>query len=208
MSQTAVAIALDRWRHRSPSSLSDHAGPCCTAARAWFGAMALSRPPCEGEPVWVSRRHRWGPSPWPLFWCEAVTRETLDCGALAALALEAFRVRGVPVFHVQLVERVPAEWIAQWNAAWEASRCPADWIREELAYHEACGVLQGRQLSVWDPTDASWRKPDVTGSAGIVAVRSLEPEGLRLPQTLIWSGLELKVGEWLVLPWGKEVQNI
>jgi len=128
--------------------------------------------------------------------CAAVKRETLDCGGLMTPALEEFRLRGKTCLPVQFVERVPPEWSVQWRAAWEAAGYAPDWIRGDLVYHEACGIVEGNTIAVWDPTDASWRDPETTGPSRIVAVRIVQSSDGLLPGTLTWHGVRLQAGVW------------
>lgn len=194
-----LAETLAVWADRVPSQLSHHDRSCCESARAWFRAMALSRQASESEPAWISRRYRWGPSPWPLSWCEAVTREALDCGAMMALAIVSFRLRGKLAVPVQLVELVPPNWSGNFRATWEAAGLSPDWIRGDLVYHEACGILDAGQVFLWDPTDSSWRVPSAAGPLRVVAVRLCEVDGVTLTGRMLWSGLGIRPGPWTTL---------
>jgi len=163
---------LNRWEKKLSSKLSHHGEECCSLARSWFLALDRSlRPGDEAMPVWIRQRYEWGPSPWPLFWCEAVRADRLDCGALAALAREALASRRALVFPRQLVQRFDRGAIAQWKEVWRKAGCPIDWIAEEYVYHEACAVLQGGDLKIFDPTDNVIISPERDGYGGLVAIR-------------------------------------
>ena len=94
------------WAARGPSALADHGTECCATARTWFHAMSRSFWRGQGGPTWIRRRWEWGPTCWPLHWCEAMAAKELCCGAQAALSIEAFRGRGVHALPVQLVRDV------------------------------------------------------------------------------------------------------
>ena len=81
---------------------------CGEVARGGFLSMDFSLlnagNPLTG-PRWLRHKYKWGPSRWPIHWCEAVEQKTLDCGALAALSHEIFINRGVTSFPVQLIHQ-------------------------------------------------------------------------------------------------------
>jgi hypothetical protein len=141
-----VAAAMERWQPSPASSLSDHGGRCCRLAREWVVAYDFSQlggAPSLTGPRWIRHRYAWGPSRWPLHWCEAVREKTLDCGALAALAREVFAARGVESFPAQFIQQFSAEAARHWQKKWEGAGCAVRWIDDELIYHEGCAVLIG-----------------------------------------------------------------
>ena len=76
----------ERWTSQLPSHISSHrGGDCCSLALSWLRGMAASHAD-DRTGRWVRDHGQWGPSRWPLHWCEAAREEVLDCGALAALA--------------------------------------------------------------------------------------------------------------------------
>src|SRR5215467_8611841 len=99
------SVARDTFEHaewvRASGSVLAHHGPCCDRARAWLIAMARSQDfACTdgltfAAPRWIARRWVWGPTRWPIAWCEAVKAEKIDCGVFAAFAREIFRAKGV-----------------------------------------------------------------------------------------------------------------
>lgn len=65
--------------NRPVSRFSTHAGSCCRIARQWFECMARAAMRSWGpEPRWITERWKWGPTVWPIHWCEAVTSHELD----------------------------------------------------------------------------------------------------------------------------------
>jgi hypothetical protein len=188
------------WAARRPSALADHGAECCATARAWFHAMNRSLWRGHGGPAWIRRRWEWGPTRWPLHWCEAVAATELCCGAQAALSIEAFRGRGVDAVPVQLVQRYEAHNVPHWHSRWERGGANPAWAADAAAveahvYHEACALVEDGAVRVWNPTACAWLPPEqVQGYAGVVAIRvgGAEPDG----RTASWGPLRLALGEW------------
>jgi hypothetical protein len=129
------------WAEFVPSVLSDHGTECCALARAWYTAMDRSMWRGEGGPAWIPKKFPWGPSRWPLHWCDAMEAEELDCGAHQALSREAFRARGIHVVPVQLVLREESHHLPHLHDRWGAADASPAWAREGVAYHESCATL-------------------------------------------------------------------
>ncbi len=175
----------------------DHGSACCRTARRWLGSIhAAGAPsaPLSGL-AWISEMYPWGPSGWPISWCELVEQEKLDCGAQAALAREALRDSGSVVLGVQLLIRASSADIAHWRRAWADGGIAPGWLFERLYYHEAVGVSDDH-LVVFDPT-RNWKiPPDATTSDGTVA--AIRVSGGHT-NTVQWGQHELTVGDWTVL---------
>jgi len=132
-----------RWNDWPPSEISHHGEICCEVAREWLTAMDFSElngAALTSGPRWLRARYKWGASSFPIYWCEAVERKTLDCGALAALTHEIFESRGVTSYRVQMVQRFSEDSARQWNDSWSESGGPLNWIDGELIYHEGCAI--------------------------------------------------------------------
>ena len=173
--------ALKAWEHWPASSISHHGEACCRVAREWV--LATDYAQLGGEsvlagPRWLRHRYPWGPSRWPIHWCEAVRRKTLDCGALAALAHEVFLARGVRSFPAQLVQQFTEDATRDWQSRWAEDETPAEWIREGVIYHEGCAVLtSGQEIKVWDSTAAWWvNTRQFGGYHGVLAVRIFDAQ--------------------------------
>src|SRR6187551_1969381 len=84
-----VDAGIATWENFPASSISHHGQPCCEIAREWITGMDFSQlnagHPLTG-PRWLRKLFKWGPSQWPMHWCEAVKEKTLDCGELGALS--------------------------------------------------------------------------------------------------------------------------
>ncbi|HSU14143.1 hypothetical protein [Longimicrobium sp.] len=187
------------WAACNPSSLAHHGGNCCTAARAWFLAMDRSFWQGHGGPGWIPRRWPWGPSRWPLHWCEAVRADELDCGAHAFMTREAFRARGVRAVPVQLVQRQERHHYLHWLGRWNGSGASPAWAGEGAAYHEACATIAGGRAEVWDASVGAWLSPEhVRGVRSIAAVRigGAEETG----EVVTWRGVRVPLGVWITPP--------
>jgi hypothetical protein len=173
--------ALLTWQDWPASALSHHDAACCRVAREWVVATDYAQLGGESVlagPRWIRHRYPWGPSRWPIHWCEAVRRKTLDCGALAALAHEVFLARGVRSFPAQFVQQFSEDAARDWQRRWEGEEAPACWIKEDLIYHEGCAIVtDGDEIKVWDASAAWWVNPKQFGGYGcLLAVRIFDAQ--------------------------------
>ena len=132
-----------RWIDWPPSEISHHGEICCESAREWLTAMDFSElngAALASGPRWLRARFKWGASSFPIFWCDAVERTMLDCGALAALTHEIFKSRGVTTYRVQMVQQFSTDSARQWNCSWSEAGGPLDWIDGDLIYHEGNAI--------------------------------------------------------------------
>lgn len=191
-------VLIEAWANRQPSRISDHGLECCQTAKAWLMAMDRSQlvgGPLLSGPQWLLERHEWGPSPWPLHWCEAVAAETLDCGASADLVRVVFTARGLQAVSVQLIQQFSQQTARQWSRKWNSeARCP-DWIVGTLVYHEACAVfMQEERVKIWDP-DGWWADPRPTrGYGSNLAIRIHTPTGTS--NCIRWGELCIQPNTW------------
>lgn len=185
----------------APSTISDHGKLCCRRARAWLRGIDSSKSYRDGHwhpPSWLRIEYEWGPVAWPIHWCSIPEMAKLDCGALSAVAVEIYRLRGFPVTAIQLALRYPKHAAVQWSRMWEQESMSAAWIHGEFCYHEACGVIEGQTVQVWDPTENRWLVPPSSPNntfASVVAIKVAEPEGSD-QAILTWGGLRLRSGLW------------
>jgi hypothetical protein len=197
-----MCVELDRalvaFRKKQPSRILNHNSTCCEVAQGWFRGMDRSsrlQGPVTGMPLWIREHFDWGPSQWPLHWCELMASRKLDCGALAALTHVSLRDRGVPSFPAQTILNEGAQRCAHWLRRWTLENCPCDWIASPLVYHEVCAVPEQsvRDLRLWNPSaNAMMEWTDVDSISAVAAVRVVNAEsdqvslgGLTLP-TNIW----------------------
>ncbi len=198
--QQDIEDAIVEFTCRQPSSfLYHHARDCCLVAKEWFLAMdkELRRGDSETEaPGWIREHFRWGPSQWPLNWCEVVQRSVLDCGGLAILARESFTARGIVVLPAQVIRLHSQEDCEQWKIGWQNKGCPADWIHTPYVYHEAVAVVRGESVQLWDPSENSWIEPDLQpGYASTVAIRVIATAS-GSNRVLVWGKYRLLINSW------------
>lgn len=146
----------------SPSQISHHGESCCNRALRWLVTLDRANSLKTGNfdpPAWLRRQFGWAPHAWPIFWCQVPLAESLDCGALAALATELFRARGKIALPVQLALQYPNEALDVWRSTWRSSLGHAAWISENVCYHEACALLGKEEVDIWDPTEGRWLMP-------------------------------------------------
>lgn len=196
----SLEYVLTLLAERPPSSLLAHSDSCCEVARAWFNSMALSVGAQErGPPIWIRERWQWGPVNWPLYWCEAMGAERLDCGALAALGRCAVETVGGAVLPVQLVQRFDPSTVASWRDSWRnATLAPWTWV--DFVYHEAIALLDGTAVAIWDTTSGCWMDGKVTfGYASLAAIRVCPPAAngeSASPASVNWREQPLALGVW------------
>ena len=188
----------------TPSTISDHGKHCCRAALAWLHGVDVSSSYRDARwhpPTWLRRTYGWGCVSWPLYWCSVPEMEELDCGALAAVAVELYRMRALPVTPVQLALRYPSHATEQWSQMWKRDGQSASWITEEFVYHEACGVIEGSGMLLWDPTENRWLDPPFSANETFASVAALKvPESAS--DTLVqlhWGGVFFRCGAWQAL---------
>ncbi|HEX9931770.1 MAG TPA: hypothetical protein VGB08_02900 [Allosphingosinicella sp.] len=186
-----------RWEAFPYSCISHHGAECCDVAREWVmaydfaqlnGADALS------GPRWLRQRWTWGPSGWPIHWCDAVERDTLDCGALGCMARELFAERGLVSFPAQFVQQYTTEATSQWQGKWEEEKVSTHWIDEDVIYHEACALVVGDgEVKLFDPSAGWWVNPRQTGGYGaLLSVRVFDGEG----RTWRWGDHSIEGNSW------------
>jgi hypothetical protein len=196
---SAALDTLDRaeWARASGSSLTHH-GACCDRARAWLVAMGRSHDYASTDgltfaaPRWLTQRWTWGPTRWPIAWCEAVNAAEIDCGVFAVFALEIFRAKGIVAYPGQVLRTYVEESTTHWRHKWAGLPGAFDWIGARVVFHEVCVVqVAAHEVRVYDPTDGIWLEPGVRGGhGGHVAIRA------ELPVALDWGKHTLVNGQW------------
>jgi hypothetical protein len=195
-------LASDRWQDFPHSAFSHHGQACCEIARQWVTAMdfaQLNGADLTSGPRWLRAKYKWGPSPWPMHWCEVVKRKTIDCGAHAALAVSAFTARGLTAFPAQLVQRYTSEASEQWQAKWSGEDVSCHWLDGEHIYHEVTALLVGEdEVKIWDGSAGSWVSPRMSAGYGSpVAIRICAEGHFGGGDGLRWGERRLKPGVWV-----------
>jgi hypothetical protein len=191
---------FEPWKDWQPSQISHHGALCCEIAREWLTATDFSE--LNGDcvftgPRWLRQKFSWGASRFPIYWCAAVRRETLDCGALSALAHEAFTARGVRSYRVQLIQRFSHLATDQWTDSWGDCGQPLAWAKGDLIYHESGAIdTGGRKIKVWDASSGWWvgSKP-ADGYGAVLAIR-LSGSNLEPGERFRWGEHTIKANEW------------
>jgi hypothetical protein len=186
-----------RWESFPYSCISHHGAECCDIAREWVMAYdfaQLNGADRASGPRWLRKRWTWGPSPWPIHWCEAVERDTLDCGVLGCMARELFAERGLVSFPAQFVQQYSADATAQWLGKWDAEKVSTHWIDDDVIYHEACALVSGEgEVRLFDPSAGWWVNPRQAGGyGGLLAARIFDGEG----RIWRWGEHSLRGDEW------------
>ncbi len=201
MDLDAAATELSpAWQAAATSTLVSH-GACCVQARAWLLASARSFDFARSDratfsaPRWLTRRYVWGPTRWPISWCEAVKAKTIDCGVFAVFAREIFRAKGIEAYGGQVIRSYDAASLAHWRAKWARHPEAFPWIGEDQVFHEIVVVRSGRDTArIYDPTDGIWLDSGTfSGHYGHVAIRGDNP----IP--LDWGATRLRRGQWTAL---------
>lgn len=198
---TGVKQFLEYWKAQSLCTIMNHTDKeCCNMTKDWLFALNYSL--LQGRelfspPTWLQANYEWGPSKHPIYWCDLPHRNSLDCGALAALAHQLFQSRGVESFRVQLVKQSSQQDVRHWRERWRAAKLTPDWIFETLVYHEVCGIIDSAQkFRIWDPTHNIWVDPNlVSGYRSTQALRIAISESVIFP----WGNHKLVGGEWCML---------
>jgi hypothetical protein len=199
LSQTVEVF--EKWKDWHPSQISHHGKMCCEIAREWITSTDFSE--LNGGnvltgPRWLRQRFNWGASSFPIFWCEAVRKKTLDCGALAALAHEVFTVRGVKSFRAQMIQRFSEVATSQWSDSWsENGDEELRWIDQDLIYHEGCAILvDDREVKVWDASAGWWIDPKPGDGYGALLAIRLSSQDARTSIGFNWGRHHITPNQW------------
>ncbi len=191
---------IEKWQHSPASELAHHGRLCCHLAREWIFSTDYAQ--LNGEhmltgPRWIRQKYTWGPSGWPMSWCEAVERKTLDCGALSAITREVFTARGVTSYTAQFIQLYTEDSTRHWRKKWDEEEVSSHWINEDLIYHEGVAVVvRDNQIRLWDPSAGWWINPSQTGGyGGLLAVRVCAPH-LDFPAELEWGAHRIAANQW------------
>lgn len=189
-----------RWADFPLSYLSHHGTDCCEIARSWLAAMdfaQLNGNDVLSGPRWLRKRYDWGPSRWPLHWCEALKADTIDCGAHAALAEVAFRSRGVTTYRVQIVQNYDNNAVNQWRQIWSCKGASDHWLSDGYIYHEGNAILTGdNEIKIWDGSAGCWINPHhISGYGSVLAVRVANENNVA-PSALKWACHQILPGNW------------
>lgn len=199
--ETDRAPCHARWEDFPFSHLSHHGEACCDIAREWIRSMdfaQLNGGDLLSGPRWLRQKYEWGPSVWPLHWCEAAGNKVIDCGAHAALAQEAFEARGVTAFRAQFVQSYSPDAVGQWRSKWAEEHASDHWLDEDFIYHEGNALLVGEdEVKLWDGSAGCWINPRQAGGYGsLLAVRIFADGGPEGETAFRWGPHRIQRDRW------------
>ena len=189
-----------KWQTFPNSYISHHGAACCDIAHEWL--IAYDHAQLNGGdvltgPRWMREHSTWGPSAWPIHWCEAVDAKIVDCGVHAAIAHEAFVARGVRAFRAQFIQRYTPDAAASWRENWGKKRVSDHWIDGDAIYHEGNAVVINEgTVKLWDGSAGWWINPRGHGGYGsLVAVR-IEGDPDQVCDDFRWGEHRIKLNQW------------
>ncbi len=186
------------WWNSTPE-VQTHAGQeCCQKAMNWLVGMSKSFEFYHTDrlrnsgPNWLKNHYTWGPSPWPIHWCEAVKSKHIDCGLFRAFALKIFEAKGVQAFAAQVLRFQPECMTKHWQVRWANASQSFPWASESYVYHEVCAIKQeDDSVEIYDPTDAQWLSPSqIEGLNGHFAIR------VETAEVLNWGHYQIGAYQW------------
>jgi hypothetical protein len=197
------APAGAKWENFPNSYIAHHGTACCDVAHAWLIAYDFGQlnggDPLTG-PRWIREHSIWGPSAWPIHWCEAVDAKTVDCGVHAAMAQEVFVARGVPTYRAQFIQRYSAEAAASWRSNWAKDEVSDHWIDGDAIYHEGNAVVIGDdEVKLWDGSAGWWINPRQQAGYGSLAAVRITADPATIAPTLRWGERTITPNRWIVV---------
>ena len=189
------------WEHWQPATVSHHGRGCCEIVKEWIISTDQSLLNGGNEltgPRWLRHRFEWGPTRYPIHWCEIGKAKVLDCGVHAAIGQEVFIARGIKAFRAQMVQEYSESSAEQWQLTWQDRDAITTWLDGELIYHEGCAVVTGvGETKLWDPSAGWWMDPRTT--AGYGSLRALRIFAAAAAGPFEWDTHVIPVNEWTVI---------
>lgn len=189
------------WEHWQPARVSHHGQACCEIVKEWIIATDQSLLNGGNDltgPRWLRHRYEWGPTRYPIHWCEIGRAKVLDCGVHAAIAQEVFLARGVRCFRAQFVQEYSEGASDQWRLKWADRDAITTWIEGKFIYHEGCSVIAADgSAKLWDPSAGWWLDPDTTSGYG--SLRALRIQASAGAEALEWGGQIVPANEWAII---------
>lgn len=192
------------WSQFPHTLIAHHGAACCDRAEHWLEGMdisQLSEASVYSGPRWLLEHFEWGPLTHPIHWCEAVRRKSLDCGALAAMTLRCFHIRGVDAYPAQIVQEYSQSALLHWERKWQDEESSTHWLQDNLIYHECVAMITANKtVKVWDSSSGWWLSPNSRrGYGGIRALRIHTPDYAE-KGIMTWENMPVKLNEWQVIP--------
>lgn len=191
---------FEAWEHWQPARVSHHGLACCEIVKEWIISTDQSLLNGGNEmtgPRWIRHKFEWGPTRYPIYWCEIGRAKVLDCGVHAALAQEVFLARGVRSFRAQMVQEFTESAAAQWQLQWEDRDAITTWMDGDLIYHEGCTIVgPDGETKLWDPSAGWWI--DARSTTGYGSLRALRIVTMDGTERFDWGGRIVPANEWTV----------
>jgi hypothetical protein len=189
------------WQDFPNSHISHHGAACCDIAHEWLLAYdfaQLNGGDALSGPRWMREHSEWGPTAWPIHWCEAVDAKVIDCGVHAALAHEAFVARGVRAFRAQFIQHYSSDAAASWRENWNRESVSDHWLDGDMIYHEGNAVMIGPdEVKLWDGSAGWWINPRAEGGYGMVVAVRIETGSSGFAEGLRWGERSIKPNQWV-----------
>jgi hypothetical protein len=192
-----------KWQYFPNSHISHHGAACCDIAHEWliaFDFAQLDGGDVLSGPRWMREHSAWGPSAWPIHWCEAVDAKIVDCGVHAAIAHEAFVARGVRAFRAQFVQRYSADAAVSWRENWGKEGASDHWLDGDAIYHEGNAVMIGEdEVKLWDGSAGWWINPRGDAGYGSLAAVRIEANLEGFADGFRWHERRIKLNQWVAV---------
>lgn len=136
------------------SEISSHVARCCAHARRVVLGHFDQWSDLGSQLAAIPALIHWGPTHWPVHWCELGAQEkpTGDCGVHADLAASLLARAGRSFLRGRAALKPSRFAPAHWRSAWSDAEADDRWIGSELVHHEVLRI-EGRW---WDPSEARW----------------------------------------------------
>ena len=198
---THPVVPGGKWECFPNSHISHHGAACCDIAHEWllaFDFAQLNGGDVLTGPRWMREHSTWGPTAWPIHWCEAIDAKVVDCGVHAAIAQEAFTARGVRAFRAQFVQRYSSDTTASWRQSWGKASVSDHWIDGDAIYHEGNAVLvRDDEVKLWDGSAGWWMNPRGEGGYGSLAAVRIEGDLPEFPDGVRWGERRIALNRWV-----------
>ena len=189
------------WKHWQPATVSHHGQACCEIVKEWIISTDQSSLNGGNEltgPRWLRQRFEWGPTRYPIHWCEIGKAKVLDCGVHAAMAHEVFLARGIRAFRAQMVQEYSEGAAEQWQLKWEDRDAITTWLDGGMIYHEGCAVVTYEgETKLWDPSAGWWVDPRTTSGYG--SLRALRIFAAAAAEPFRWDSHVVPANEWAII---------
>lgn len=171
---------------RGHSAVEPIEAPADMAAALWLKSMDIAfrrRVGASMPPVWLYEKFKWGPHRWPVQWRDITRMPYHDCGLMAALSTEIYRLRGYRVMPAQLVLHFNSQSTRGWTGLWRSAGLTPHWCDGEFAYHEGTAVVdKDNELHIWDALGRFWLPiRESLSYEGIVAFRLISDPAVEIP---------------------------